>query len=158
MFPLPRLLNPLILIPHHIIHMRPKIIQLRLIKPRRQLRPRNHLVVLQRRAHRRDNQIVLHSPRYNPLQRRVASFHIAGHTLAEDEIDSIAICPLRTQDRRQDLRREVISLNDAPRAPDLPHSAVIDAPVVLLIRGRDDGEALNEARETGGVGGFAEVL
>lgn len=89
--PLPRMrlnlliIHPLILL-LTIIHMLPKVIQLRLIKLRRQVQIPAILQPLQRRAHTRDNRIALYSLCNHPLERLEAGFQLVDDGGLEEKV------------------------------------------------------------------------
>lgn len=158
MLPLHRLPNLLIPIPLLIKHVRAEVIQLGLVEARGQVRPGHHLDVLERRRQARRHLVRLDGLGHHAPQRGEARAEILGRARVGEEVDGGVVCVRRVEHGGEDLVREVVGLDDAAGAPDLPDGAVVDAPGVGVVGGGDGVEALDEGGEAGGVGGFSEVL
>lgn len=142
--------------------MLPKVIQLRLIKARRQLRIRRNLEVLQRRAERRDNLVCFHCGSDDAAECGEGLLDVGHGAGVEKEVEVGGIGGGGGvefgEDGTQDLVGDVVGLDDAACAPDLPYIGEVDLPVVLLVCAGDDVETLDVACQECGVCCFSQVF
>ena len=136
--------------------MLPKIIQLRLIKLRRQNRVSQILQILQARAQARDHRIRPNPQRHHALERGKPIAELARNQRMVQEIP-IAVPSLAAEDLPEHVG-DVVGFDDAAGAPDGDDGGEVDAPPVFAVGLVDDVDALDKGAEEGDVDGFAEVF
>lgn len=125
-----------------IIHMLPEIVQLCLIKLRRQLQVPRIFQILQRSTDRRNHRIGFRPLEHNPFQPVKPSLQLRNNLFFVEQIVVLA----RDFGSLVNLLEQIgnmITSNDAACAPDLNHVAPVDEPLVLSVLDVDDVDALH---------------